>query len=70
MKADLASDTRHQPDRLVRDVDANRALDATTTEHSAQDLATQGTFGYRLRIKPDRRVGGRNYAGIDRRQRL
>lgn len=70
MKADLASDARHQPDRLVPDVDTNRAMDATTTEHPSPDFATQGTFEYRLRIKRDRRVGGGNYAGIDRRQRL
>ena len=70
MKADLAFDARRQRDRLVPDVDANRAMDATTTDHLALDLPAQGTFGYRLRIKPDRRVGGGNYAGIDRRQRL
>ena len=67
MKADIACDAVYERDRLVPDVDADRAM---ATEHPILDFATQGTFGYTLRIKPDRRVGGGSYLGIDRRQRL
>ena len=67
MKTDIACDAAHERDRLVPDVDADRAM---ATEHPISDFATQGTFGYTLRIKPDRRVGGGSHLGIERRQLL
>ena len=65
MKAAITCYAPHERVRLLPDVDADRAMD---TEYPISDLATQGTFGYN-RIKPDRRVGGGTYVGIERRQR-
>jgi hypothetical protein len=67
MKADIACESLHERDGLVAAVD-DRALDTTLTD-PASNLAPQGTFGYSLRIKPERRVGDGTYVGIERRQR-